>query len=332
MKKTKVVCIGEALIDRIKNKSNQEFTDFLGGAPANVACALKKLKIDSVFIGRIGNDEFGKKFIEQFKELDVNIDFLQLDNNLPTRIVKVNRDNAGDRYFSGFDTSLNTIFADEALDKNEIKKDMKSLEKLFLKTKYLVCGTIMLSSSISADSIYFLLNMAKKFDVEIIIDLNWREVFWDFATFTSKICKKERVDLIKNFLNYAHILKFAKEEAILFFENEDPLQISERMLKKCDVIITDGANPISWFINGVQGTTAVINSSKILDTTGAGDAFLAGLISQLLSSDYPSNESEIQNCVSFASVCGLLTCLGEGAIEEQPDHSKVNEFFGSQIL
>ena len=332
MKKTKVVCIGEALIDRIKNKSNQEFTDFLGGAPANVACALKKLKIDSVFIGRIGNDEFGKKFIEQFKELDVNIDFLQLDNNLPTRIVKVNRDNAGDRYFSGFDTSLNTIFADEALDKNEIKKDMKSLEKLFLKTKYLVCGTIMLSSSISAESIYFLLNMAKKFDVEIIIDLNWREVFWDFATFTSKICKKERVDLIKNFLNYAHILKFAKEEAILFFENEDPLQISERMLKKCDVIITDGANPISWFINGVQGTTAVINSSKILDTTGAGDAFLAGLISQLLSSDYPSNESEIQNCVSFASVCGLLTCLGEGAIEEQPDHSKVNEFFGSQIL
>ena len=332
MKKTKVVCIGEALIDRIKNKSNQEFTDFLGGAPANVACALKKLKIDSVFIGRIGNDEFGKKFIEQFKELDVNIDFLQLDNNLPTRIVKVNRDNAGDRYFSGFDTSLNTIFADEALDKNEIKKDMKSLEKLFLKTKYLVCGTIMLSSSISADSIYFLLNMAKKFDVEIIIDLNWREVFWDFATFTSKICKKERVDLIKNFLNYAHILKFAKEEAILFFENEDPLQISERMLKKCDVIITDGANPISWFINGVQGTTAVINSSNILDTTGAGDAFLAGLISQLLSSDYPSNESEIQNCVSFASVCGLLTCLGEGAIEEQPDHSKVNEFFGSQIL
>ena len=76
MKKTKVVCIGEALIDRIKNKSNQEFTDFLGGAPANVACALRKLKVDSIFIGRLGFDEFGKKFIEQFKELEVNIDFL----------------------------------------------------------------------------------------------------------------------------------------------------------------------------------------------------------------------------------------------------------------
>ena len=78
MKKTKVVCIGEALIDRIKNKTNQGFTDFLGGAPANVVCALRKLQIDSVFIGRIGSDEFGKKFINQFKELAVSYTHLTL--------------------------------------------------------------------------------------------------------------------------------------------------------------------------------------------------------------------------------------------------------------
>ncbi len=332
MKKTKVVCVGEALIDRIKDKSNQEFTDYLGGAPANVACALRKLQIDSGFIGRIGTDEFGKKFIQQFKELEVNINFLQLDNNLPTRIIKVDRDNSGDRYFSGFDTSLNTVFADEALDRNEINKDIKSVEEFFLKTKYLVCGTIILTSSISAESIHFLLNLANKFDVKIIIDLNWREVFWDFANFSSQISKTERVDLIRNFLNYAHILKLAKEEAILFFDNENPLEISKTMLNRPDVIITDGANPISWFINGVQGITEVINSSKIIDTTGAGDSFLAGLISQFLLLDYSSNESEIQSCVRFASACGFLTCLGEGAIDQQPNQSRVNEFFGSQIL
>ena len=168
--------------------------------------------------------------------------------------------------------------------------------------------------------------------MKIIIDLNWREVFWDNKTFSSETSEKKRVELIKNFLNYAHILKLAKEEAILFFENENPLEISETMLNRPDVIITNGANPILWFINGVQGTTDVINSSKIVDTTGAGDAFLAGLISQLLLFDYPSNESEIKNCVRFASVCGLLTCLGEGAIEQQPDYSKVNEFLGSHIL
>ncbi len=336
MEKTKVVCIGEALIDRIRNKSNQEFTDFLGGAPANVACALRKLQIDSIFIGCLGSDKFGKKFIEQFKELEVDIKFLQLDNKLPTRIVKVNRDNTGDRYFSGFDTSSNTssntIFADEALNRNLLKKEIKSLEKLFIETKYLVSGTNVLSSPISVKSINYLLSKANQFDVKIVIDVNWREVFWDYATYSSEISKKDRVDLIKNFLKHAHIIKLAKEEAVLFFENENPLHISKTILNRPDVIITDGANPITWFINGIQGTTEVINSSKIVDTTGAGDAFLAGLISKLLSFDVPPNVLEIQNCVKFASFCGFLTCLGEGAIEQQPDYLKVDKFFGSQIL
>ena len=332
MKKTKVVCVGEALIDRIRNKSNQGFKDFLGGAPANVACALKKLLIDSVFIGRLGSDEFGKKFIQTFNDLKVNINFLQLDNNLPTRIVKVDRDISGDRYFSGFDASPNKGFADEALNWNLIEKDLKSLEKLFLETKYLVTGTIVLSSAISAESINFLISLANKFDVKIIIDLNWREVFWDYSNDSSETTKKERINLIKNFLKCAHILKLAKEEAILFFDNENPFEISQKFLNRPDVIITDGAKPISWFINGLKGTTGVINSFKIIDTTGAGDAFLAGFISKLISFGYPTKELEIQNCIKFASVSGLLTCLGEGAIEQQPAYEKVSEFLGSQIL
>ena len=87
MKKKKVICIGEALIDRIRNKSNQGFTNFLGGAPANVACALSKLKIDSIFIGSLGTDDYGKKFIRQFDQLGVNLDFLQLVNDSSTRVV-----------------------------------------------------------------------------------------------------------------------------------------------------------------------------------------------------------------------------------------------------
>ena len=331
MKKKKVICIGEALIDRIRNKSNQGFTDFLGGAPANVACALKKLEIDSIFVGRLGNDDYGKKFIKQFKELEVNLDFLQLDNDLSTRVVNVDRDQFGDRFFSGFEAKSHSYFADEALSKNLIENQLPNLEKLFLETKYLVTGTIFLSSPLSTDTIFFLIEKAKKFQVKIIIDLNWREVFWDYSNFSSEISKIERVNLIKKFLNHAHILKLAKEEATLFFRNENPRLISQQMSKKPDVIITDGKNPVEWFINGYQGTTDTPNSQKIVDTTGAGDAFLAGLISKFIFSDYPSNEIEIQDCVNFASVCGLLTCLGEGAIEQQPDYEKVNKFLGSFI-
>ena len=122
MKKNKVICVGEALIDRIRNKSNQGFTDFLGGAPANVACALRKLNIDATFIGSLGSDDYGKKFITQFNELEVNLDFLQVDNDSSTRVVNVDRDQFGDRFFSGFEESLHSFFADEVLSRNSSKK------------------------------------------------------------------------------------------------------------------------------------------------------------------------------------------------------------------
>jgi len=331
MKKTKVVCIGEALIDRIKNKSNQGFTDFLGGAPANVACALSKLKIDSIFIGSLGSDDNGKKFITKFNELEINLDFLQLDNDSSTRVVNVDRDEYGDRFFSGFEESSHSFFADEVLSKKLIEKEILNLEESLLETKYLVTGTILLSSPISAETIFFILEYAKKYEVKIVIDLNWREVFWDYSSFSSEISKAGRVNLIKNFLNHANVLKLAKEEATLFFEDENPLLISQQLSNRPDVIITDGEHPVSWYINGLQGITETPTSQKIVDTTGAGDAFLAGLISKLISSGYPSNEQEIEDCIKFAGVCGLLTCLGEGAIEQQPYYEKVNKFLGSLI-
>ena len=234
-------------------------------------------------------------------------------------------------FFSGFEAKSHSHFADETFSKKLIEKQLPDLEKLFLETKYLVTGTILLSSPISAETIFFILEKAKKFQVKVIIDLNWREVFWDYSNFSSEICKTARVNLIKKVLNHAHVLKLAKEEATLFFEQENPMLISQQLLEMPDVIITDGKNPVRWFINGFQGTTETHNSQKIVDTTGAGDAFLAGLISKLISSGYPSSELEIQDCVNFASVCGLLTCLGEGAIEQQPDYEKVNKFLGSLI-
>jgi len=331
MKRKKVICIGEALIDRIKNKSNQGFTDFLGGAPANVACALRKLKIDSTFIGSLGNDDYGRKFITQFDQLGVNQDFLQIDNNSSTRVVNIGRDQFGDRFFSGFEDSSNSCFADEVISKKLIEKEILNLEKSFLEIKYLVTGTVLLSSPISAETILFLVEQANKFEVKIVIDLNWREVFWDHASLSSEISTAARVNLIKNFLNHANVLKLAKEEATLFFEDENPLLISQQLPNRPDVIITDGKNPVLWYINGLQGITETPTSQEIVDTTGAGDAFLAGFISKLISSGYPSNAQEIEVCIKFACVCGLLTRFGEGAIDQQPYYEKVNKFLGSLI-
>ena len=70
----------------------------------------------------MGNDDYGKKFITKFNELGVNLDFLQLDNDSSTRVVNVDRDQFGDRFFSGFEGSSYSCFADEVLSKKLIEK------------------------------------------------------------------------------------------------------------------------------------------------------------------------------------------------------------------
>ncbi len=324
-----VICIGEALIDKIINKSDSNFKNYLGGAPANVVCALRKLNVPASFIGCLGDDDFGQEFIKLFQRLKINIDFLQIAKESPTRIVKVTRDESGDRSFSGFEFSNSDNFADEMLDKLLIINDMKNLKKQFLKTKYIVTGTNLLAFSKSAESLNFILDSAKNFRIKVIIDVNWREIFWDHAN----IDKDIRFRKVKNFLNHADILKLASEEAYLFFDTNDPSEISKVLTKQPDVIITNGSKQINWYINCIKGSNEVIkHSSKIIDTTGAGDAFLAGLISRLYWDSNLDDQVKIKEIIKFASVCGLLTCLGEGAIEQQPEDKLVYKFiedFGS---
>ena len=136
MIKDKVICIGEALIDRIISQPDNKFINYFGGAPANVACALSKLEIPSIFIGRFGNDEFGMDFIKLLNKNKVNTNFLQIDNEHPTRIIEVLVDKDGDRSFSGFVNGNTKNYADEMLSKNNIMNLMPSLEQLFQETKY----------------------------------------------------------------------------------------------------------------------------------------------------------------------------------------------------
>jgi len=327
--KMQVICIGEALIDKIINKSDYNFINYLGGAPANVVCALRKLNVPTAFIGCVGDDDFGKEFIKLFQKLNVNIDFLQVTKKYSTRIVKVIRDESGDRSFSGFEVTKFNAFADEMLDQLLIINNKKNLIKQFSNTKYIVTGTNALASPKSAESLNFVLDFAKNFKIKIIIDVNWREIFWE----KFDINKDNQFKKVKEFLDHADILKLANEEAYLFFDTNDPFEISKVLAKQPDVIITNGANPINWYLNGMKGYNEIVkNSSKIIDTTGAGDAFLAGLISRYYFDLNLDDYSKIKENINFASVCGLLTCCGEGAIEPQPEEKLIYKFidgFGS---
>ena len=87
-----------------------------------------------------------------------------------------------------------------------------------------------------------------------------------------------------------------------------------------DVVVTDGAEPVTWWIDGALGSLAALRPPQVVDTTGAGDAFTAGLLHRWV--------TPVPERLRFAAACGALVCVGAGAIDPQPTEAEVVLFGG----
>ena len=321
MKSKKVICMGEALMDRLGPLGGDPSLDLpvidcFGGAPANVACALSRLGVDVSYIGRLGNDTFGKNFENLLINRGINITGLQKDNLRPTRVVLVRRDASGERFFEGFYGDKGLGFADQAISLEKLIKDWPSLKN---NVQWLVVGTIPLASDISSSAFLWCLENAVDAGIKIALDLNWRPSFWRNKFSAELAPTLEEKKIIISILKNVALIKLAKEEANYFFNTFNPLEISSSLPHKPSVIVTDGSNPISWLLNNYIGTSYPISLESVVDTTGAGDAFTAGLIYKLLSIDLDLITEQIaEEIIQFSIACGAHVCKGVGAIDSQP--------------
>lgn len=318
----RVLCLGEALVDRLGPLGGDPATaapdlcdDRLGGAPANVACALARLGTPVGLIGRLGEDAIGAAFLELFKSRGVDVRALQRDPSHPSRVVLVRRHANGERVFQGFSGDRILGFADQLLDRGCLEAVWQSLAD---QARWLLVGTIPLASMASANSLQWVLAQAKAADLALALDVNWRPTFWDLEADPAAGPTADALAAIKPLLEQASLLKLAREEALWFFGNDDPAVIAAGLPRQPDVVVTDGANPIRWLIAHEAGSMPVFQPSQVIDTTGAGDAFTAGL---LHSWDRPVTER-----LRFASACGAMVCSGAGAIDPQPREQDVLAF------
>tara|TARA_B100000965_G_scaffold166337_1_gene138621 strand:+ start:2511 stop:3527 length:1017 start_codon:yes stop_codon:yes gene_type:complete len=321
MNAVSVIAFGEALIDRLGPPGGDPLfdlpvTDCFGGAPANVACALARLGVNVSFIGSVGNDAFGKNFTNLMVNRGINTVGLQQDKSRPTRVVLVRRDSYGERFFEGFDGDKGLGFADQAISREQI---IKHWPLIIDKAKWLVLGTIPLASEISTDSFLWCIENALHAGIKIALDLNWRPTFWRNKVSTEFAPSIKEKNQIISILKNVSLIKLAKEEAQWFFNTFDPIKISSSLSHRPSVIVTDGSNPISWIINNHIGNSFAISPPSVVDTTGAGDAFTAGLIYKLRSVELDQISQQMANeIIQYAIACGSHVCSGVGAIDPQP--------------
>ena len=328
MKFEKVIAIGEALIDRLGPLGGDPsidlpVTDCFGGAPANVACALSRLGVDVSFIGSLGNDAFGKNFKNLFIQRGINTAALQQDDIRPTRVVLVRRDADGERSFEGFEGDKGLGFADQAI---LLEKIIKDWPLVIDNAKWLVIGTIPLASEISSRAFLWCIENALDAGIKIVLDLNWRPTFWRNQSSKVLAPSLQEKNTITSILNNVSLIKLAREEADWFFNTSNPSKISSSLSNKPSVIVTDGSNPILWLLNNHIGKSFSISPPSIVDTTGAGDSFTAGLIYKLLSIELDQISKErAEEIIQFATACGAHVCKGVGAIDPQPYQEDIKQ-------
>ncbi len=324
-----VLCLGEALVDRLgapgaELVSSQAAStdDRLGGAPANVACALARLGTPAAFLGRLGMDAIGEAFLELFASRGVNISGLQLDPERPSRIVLVRRDTDGERQFGGFAGEQGAGFADQAFDAAQLET---ALESLMPPARWLVTGTIPLASPAAAAALALAWRRASAAGVAVAVDVNWRPTFWNPSADPTSGPDAQQLCRCEPLLEEASLIKCAREESLWLCGSDDPQLLSASMPSRPAVVVTDGANPVRWCWGKAVGELTPFPVAAV-DTTGAGDAFTAGLLHGLCARpDLLAGEdaAAVLGLMRFASACGALVCQATGAIDPQPTLAEV---------
>ena len=309
-----VICLGEALVDRLGPPGgdpavDQPVDDRLGGAPANVACALARLGTPVAFAGRVGSDAIGTALVNLFSQRGLDASLLQRDADRPSRIVLVRRASDGERQFQGFAGDQGLGFADQAL-----------APMVLPPARWLLIGTLPLATTTSAVALLSAVEKARAQGTAIAMDVNWRPTFWDPAADPAAGPDSAVLAAIQPVLQQAALIKVSREEALWFFNTDDPAAIRAALSQQPDVVITDGSAPVRWCLEAQTGIQPAFNPPEVVDTTGAGDAFTAGLLHRW--SAAPAER------VRFAAACGALVCGGPGGIDPQPTEAQVEAFLG----
>ena len=173
MKKYDVVALGELLIDFTENgKSNQGnplFEANPGGAPCNVLSMLQRLGKKTAFIGKVGNDNFGRMLRDVVSEQGINTDNVIFDDDIHTTLAFVHTKEDGDRDFSFY----RNPGADMMLRKNEIN------ESLLENTKIFHFGTLSMTEEKIAETTKYAVEKSKSMGAVISFDPNFRPPLWD---------------------------------------------------------------------------------------------------------------------------------------------------------
>lgn len=309
MRKYDVVTLGELLIDFTMNgmsgQGNPMFEANPGGAPCNVLAMLQKFGKKTAFIGKVGDDSFGKMLREAVAGQGIDISNLVMDKEIPTTLAFVHTAPDGDRSFSFY----RNPGADMMLRAEEVDRSILQDSRIFH------FGSLSMTDTEVEKATKMAVETAKEAGALISFDPNLRPPLW-----RSLDVAKEK---IAYGISQCHILKISDDEIAFFTGTSDIDEGVAKIQKQFNtplICATMGKLGSRAYYNGTQRVECDSFLCKdTIETTGAGDTFMACVLNMVLEHGLDVlDSSKLYEMLEIANAAASLITTKKGALKVMP--------------
>lgn len=320
-----LICLGELLIDLFPAEVGRRLTEVSafhpkpGGAPGNVAVAARRLGLTSAFIGKVGDDAFGRFLIDTLAATGVATDAIRIDDEARTTLAFIALPDPHHAEFvfyrnPGADTRLRPDELDEAL---------------LRRARALHVGSLSLAVEPSRAATLRAVEIARAAGALVSFDVNYRPSLWPGPD--------AAVNAIRELLPRADVIKVNEEELRLLTGSDDLDAGGAALLAAGPslVVVTLGARGSAYRSAAAAGFVPAF-AVPTVDAIGCGDAFMAGVLVGLLGGAggaWPQrlDDAHLRPILRYANAVGALTATRAGALPALPTAAEVAAFLVTSV-
>ena len=318
MKKYDVTALGELLIDFTENgvsgQGNPLFEANPGGAPYNVLAMLTKLGHKTAFIGKVGDDFFGKQLKEAIEEVGIDSTGLCMDKEIHTTLAMVHTYPDGDRDFSFY----RNPGADMMLKESEVKEELIKESKLFH------FGTLSMTHEDVRRATKKAIQIAEDAGNIISFDPNLREPLWNSLD--------EAKEQILYGLSHCHILKISDNEIQWLTGQEDYTDGVKWILERYQIpliLVSMGKEGSRAYYGGKMVEVKPFIQKNTIETTGAGDTFCGCVLHYICEHGLDNlTEENLFEMLQFANAAASIITTRKGALRVMPEEKEIAGLLG----
>ncbi|CAG9296805.1 aminoimidazole riboside kinase [Celerinatantimonas diazotrophica] len=302
---TQVWCLGDVVVDLIEEGSSY-YKKCPGGAPANVAVALSRLGVKTGFIGRCGADPMGDYMREVLANEQIATDYLFQDDEHHTSTVLVTLDDTGERSF----TFLVNPSADMFLSSDQLPD--------FVAGQWLQLSSIALAGPVTRQAAKEAMTRTRANQASVFFDVNIRPTLWS--------SHETMIETIRDVLPLCDVVKVSEEEAQILTGYDDVTLALEQLKTYTDalLVVTLGADGAKAFDKNIALHCSLSKKVNVIDSTGAGDGFVGGMLSVLASTPDWRKQDILEQALARGNQVGSYVVTQRGAMTALPTMTELN--------